>query len=40
MSTNTDQFPEKENESNQMKGGETAVTEKVESNTKAANSKE
>ncbi|MCH8871475.1 30S ribosomal protein S1 [candidate division KSB1 bacterium] len=40
MSTNTDQFPEKENESNQMEGGETAVAEKVENNKKSADSKE
>ena len=40
MSTNTDLFPEKENESNQMEGGETAVAEKVENNKKSADSKE
>ena len=39
MSTNTDQFPEMENESNQMEGGETAVAEKVENNKTSASKK-
>ncbi len=40
MSTNTDQFPEMEKESNQMEGGETALAEKVENNKTSADSKE